>query len=142
MCIRDRLQSDPLRAGQEFPRPGNGLLLEIVAEGEVAQHLKIGAVAVGMADVLNIAGADALLAGGDTVAGGLLLPGEPGLHGGHAGVDPVSYTHLYMRRLRLPGCGKSAAFDLNSRKFVILEEEYIMAHPSHGLNELRELFLS
>ena len=30
---------------------------------------------------------DALLAGADPVAGGLLLPGEPGLHGRHAGVD-------------------------------------------------------
>ena len=62
-------------------------MLEVVPEGEVAQHLKVGAVAGGVADVLNVAGADALLAGGHPAAGGLLLPGEPGLHGGHARVD-------------------------------------------------------
>ena len=73
--------------GQELPGPGDGFLLEVIAEGEVAQHLKESAVAVGVADVVDIAGADALLAGADTAAGGLLLALEPGLHGGHAGVD-------------------------------------------------------
>ena len=42
----------------------DGLVLEVIAEGEVAQHLEEGAVAGGLADVLDIAGADALLAGG------------------------------------------------------------------------------
>ena len=77
----------PHHLRQKLPGPGNGVLLEVVAEGEVAQHLKIGAVAGGLADVLNIAGTDALLTGAYPVAGGLLLPGEPGLHGGHAAVD-------------------------------------------------------
>ena len=81
------VQAHPLGAGQKLPAPGNGLPLEVVAEGEVAQHLKVGAVAGGLADVLNVTGADALLAGGDTAAGGLLLAGEPGLHGRHAAVD-------------------------------------------------------
>ena len=72
---------------QELPAERNGLVLEVIAEGEVAQHLKVGAVAISLADVLNVAGTDALLAGGDTVPGRLLLPGEPGLHGGHAAVD-------------------------------------------------------
>ena len=81
------VQAHPLLAGQELPGPVDGLLLEVVAEGEVAQHLKVGAVAGGVADVLDIAGADALLAGADPVAGGLLLAGEVGLHGRHAAVD-------------------------------------------------------
>ena len=81
------LQAHPLGAGQKLPGPVDGLVLEVVAEGEVAQHLEIGAVAGGVADVLDVAGADALLAGGHPVAGRLLLPGEPGLHGGHTGVD-------------------------------------------------------
>ena len=81
------LQTHPLRAGQELPAPCDGLVLEVVAEGEVAQHLKISAVAGGLAHVLDIAGADALLAGADAAAGRLLLPLEPGLHGGHACVD-------------------------------------------------------
>ena len=80
-----RLQAYHFR--QKLPGPGNGVLLEVVAEGEVAQHLKIGAVAVGLADVLNVAGADALLAGGHPVPGRLLLSGEPSLHGGHAAVN-------------------------------------------------------
>ena len=41
----------------------------------------------GLADVLNIAGADALLAGAHPVPRGLHLAGEVGLHGGHAAVD-------------------------------------------------------
>ena len=81
------VQTHPLGAGQEFPRPVDRLVLEVIAEGEVAQHLKIGAVAGGVADVLDIAGTDALLAGGDPVAGRLLLAGEEGLHGRHTGVD-------------------------------------------------------
>ena len=67
-----RLQSNPLRAGQKLPGPVDGVPLEVVAEGEVAQHLKIGAVAGGVADVLDVAGADALLAGGHAMTGRLL----------------------------------------------------------------------
>ena len=77
----------PHHVGQELPAEGDGLLLEVVAEGEVAQHLEIRAVPVGLADVLDVAGTDALLTGRHPVPGGLLLPGEPGLHGGHAAVD-------------------------------------------------------
>ena len=65
----------------------DGVLFEVVPKGEIAQHLKVGAVAGSFADVLNVSGADALLAGADTMARGLLLPGEPGLHGGHAAVN-------------------------------------------------------
>ncbi len=65
----------------------NGLALEVVAEGEVAQHLEEGAVTGGLANVLDIAGADALLAGGNAVARRLLLAGEERLHRRHAGVD-------------------------------------------------------
>ena len=54
----------PLVAGQKLPSPRNDLFLEVVLEGEVAQHLEEGAVAGGDADALDIRGADALLAGG------------------------------------------------------------------------------
>ncbi len=82
-----RVQPHPLGGGQELPGPGNGLLLEVVAKGEVAQHLKVGAVAGGVADVFNVAGADTLLTGRHPVAGRLLLSGEVGFHRGHAGID-------------------------------------------------------
>jgi len=81
------LQAHPLRAGQELPAPGDGLMLEVVAEGEIAQHFEIRTVAGGLAHVLDVAGADALLARTHPLAGRLLLALEPGLHGGHAGVD-------------------------------------------------------
>ena len=81
------VDADPVRTGQEFPAPVNGLALEVIAEGEVAEHLEEGAVACGLADVLDVAGADALLAGGDAVARRLLLAGEERLHRRHAGVD-------------------------------------------------------
>ena len=65
------LQAHPLGGGQELPAPLQGLFLEVVAEGEVAQHLKIGAVPGGLADILDVAGTDALLAGADSAARGL-----------------------------------------------------------------------
>ena len=82
-----RVEADPLGARQEFPRPVDGLGLEIVAEREVAEHFKVRAVARGVADVLDVAGADALLAGGHAVARGLLLAGEERFHRRHTGVD-------------------------------------------------------
>ena len=81
------VEADPVRARQKLPRPGDGFMLEVVAEGEVAEHLKIRAVARGLADVFNVAGADALLAGADAVARRLLIALEVGLHRRHARVD-------------------------------------------------------
>ncbi len=72
---------------QKLPGPGSGLVLKVVPEGEVAQHLKVGAVAGGLAHVLDIRGADALLAGGDPLVGGGSQSQEEFLHGGHTGVN-------------------------------------------------------
>ncbi|MPN51003.1 hypothetical protein SDC9_198644 [bioreactor metagenome] len=38
--------------GEQFPGVGNGVALEVVAEGKVAQHLEEGVVPGGVADVL------------------------------------------------------------------------------------------
>ena len=73
--------------GQELPSPGNDLFLEIILEAEVAQHFKEAAMACGNADALNIRGTDALLAGGNTVAGRFFLAKEPLFHGCHTAVD-------------------------------------------------------
>ena len=62
-------------------------MLEVVAEREVAQHLKEGAVAGGLADILDIAGADALLAGGDAASRRDLLTRKIRLQRRHARVD-------------------------------------------------------
>ena len=73
--------------GQELPTPGNGLVLKVITKGEIAQHLKIGAVAGGLADILNIAGTDTLLAGAHSSSGGLHFAFKVGLHRCHTGVD-------------------------------------------------------
>ena len=56
------------RAGHELPGVRDRLALEVVAEGEVAQHLEEGVVPLGVAHLLEVvvlaAGPDALLAGG------------------------------------------------------------------------------
>ena len=80
-----RVQTDALR--QEFPCPRNRFLLEIIAEGEISQHFKIGAVTRRLSDILQIAGADALLARGHPSSRRDLLTGKPGLHRRHAGID-------------------------------------------------------
>ena len=73
--------------GQELPRPRNRLLLEIIPEGEVAEHFKKRAVARGFAHVVDVQRAHALLAGGHALARGHALALEIGLERRHAGVD-------------------------------------------------------
>ena len=67
-----RLESHNL--GQELPAPVNGLTLEVIAEGKVTEHLKKGAVARGLTDIVDITRADTLLAGCHTATGRNLLP--------------------------------------------------------------------
>ena len=52
--------------GEELPGPCDCLDLEVIAEREVTQHLKVGAVACGLTNTFNIRCADALLAGSHT----------------------------------------------------------------------------
>ncbi len=54
---------EPLLARQELPGPADRVALEIVAEAEVAQHLEEGVVIGRAADVVDVAGAEAFLAG-------------------------------------------------------------------------------
>src|SRR5271157_1260470 len=76
--------------GDQLPRPGNGLLLEIIAEGEVAEHLEEGEVAGRAADLFEIvmlaAGADALLGRAGAVVVALLAAEKNVLELIHAGV--------------------------------------------------------
>ena len=56
---------EPFRRSDQFPRVGNGVFLEVVAEGEVPQHLEKRVMTVGETHVFEIivlaAGAHALL---------------------------------------------------------------------------------
>ena len=81
---------EPLGRGDEFPGEGDGVLLEIIAEGKVAEHFEKGVMAVGEADVFEIvvlaAGADAFLAGGGALVVALLEAEEDILELVHPGV--------------------------------------------------------
>ena len=88
--IDGRIQSLGIHShhlGQEFPAPVQGFSLEVISEGKVAQHLKKGGVASVLTDILNIAGTDAFLAGGNPLSGRNLLAGKVGLQRRHTGVD-------------------------------------------------------
>ena len=52
--------------GEELPRPRNSLLLKIVSEGEVAEHLEVRAVTRGVTYSLKVGGSYTLLAGGNS----------------------------------------------------------------------------
>ena len=65
--------------GQEFPGPVEGFGLKIISKGKVSQHLKEGAVAGGLSDILDIACTDTLLAGTYPAPGWDLLAGKIGL---------------------------------------------------------------
>ena len=73
------------RGRQQLPGHRDGRLLEVVAEGEVAAHLEEGAVADGLADLLDVRGADALLHRDDARARRGLLPQEVRDERDHAG---------------------------------------------------------
>lgn len=72
---------------QEFPGPGNGFALEIIAEREIAEHLEERLMARRAADVLDIARADAALARRHARAGRLHLAREERLQRRHASTD-------------------------------------------------------
>ena len=66
------LQAEAL--GQQLPGVGDGVFLEVVAEGEVAEHLEERRVPVGAADVVDVGGAGALLDAGGAREGGVTSP--------------------------------------------------------------------
>ena len=77
-------------ARDEIPGEGDRVVLEIVAEGEIPQHLEEGVVARGIADIVEVvvlaAGAHAFLRRGRAGVGALLLAGEDVLELHHAGI--------------------------------------------------------
>ena len=76
--------------GQQLPGPGDGFLLEVVAERPVAEHLEEGVVARGVADLVEVvvlaAGAQAALHVGRAHVAALLGAEEHVLELDHAGV--------------------------------------------------------
>jgi hypothetical protein len=81
---------EPQLFGQKFPGKINGLFFEIIAKGEVAEHLEKGVVPGGMADILQVvmfaAGPHATLNGGGPDIIALFLAHEDPFKLDHAGV--------------------------------------------------------
>src|SRR5208337_2850504 len=81
---------EPRGRGDQLPGIGDGVLLEIVAKGKIAQHLEERVVAVGEAYVFEIvvfaAGAHALLRSGGARVIALLQSKEDVFELVHAGV--------------------------------------------------------
>lgn len=76
--------------GDQFPGPGNGIVFEIVAEREVAEHFKKRVVADGVADVVKVvvfaAGADGFLRCGCAGIVAFFIAGKDMFELHHAGV--------------------------------------------------------
>ena len=85
-----RSQPEIFRPGHELPGERDRLALEVVAEGEVAQHLEEGVVPLGVPHLLEIVvfapGAHALLAGRSPQVVAPLLTQERPLELHHAGI--------------------------------------------------------
>ncbi len=76
-----------LRLGDQVPAELDGAFLEVVAEREVAAHLEEGAVPGGLAHLLDVQRAHALLHARGALPRRRLLAEEVGLERHHAGVD-------------------------------------------------------
>ena len=76
-----------LRAGDQVPGVPDRLSLEVVTEGEVAVHLEKRVMPGGLADLLDVEGANALLHAGGAVPRRRLRAGEVPLEGHHPGID-------------------------------------------------------
>ena len=84
------IDAEPVFRSDEFPGVGDGVLLEVVAKAEVAEHLEEGVMAVGEADVFEVvvlaSGADAFLRGSGAGVVAVLEAEEDVFELVHAGV--------------------------------------------------------
>jgi hypothetical protein len=103
---------EPPVAGQQGPGMGDRLVLEIIAEREIAEHLEEGMVPGGVADIVEIimlaTGPHAFLRRGRGRIRPGLEPGEDVLERHHPGIDEhqrrVVVRHQWRRRHhRVPG---------------------------------------
>ena len=89
---------------QKLPGPTDRFRLKIISKGEIAQHLKEGAVAGGLSDILDIACTDTLLAGTYPAPGRDLLAGkiEMCIRDRYWGRDSLSLLIITARGRRFP----------------------------------------
>ncbi len=81
----DQGRIDPEPLDRELPPEGDRLLLEVVTEAEIAEHLEEGEVAHRLAHLFDVGCPEAGLGGGKPGCGGVLGPEEVGLEGLHPG---------------------------------------------------------
>jgi len=83
--VPEALGRDTKHPGHELPGPGNGVLLEVIADTEVAEHLEEGLVVPVLADLVDVRRPEDLLHRDDPLGGRLLLSEEIGHERLHAG---------------------------------------------------------
>ena len=112
------------RRGDELPRVGDRVLLEIIPEGEVAQHLEEGMMSLRQPDLFQVvvlaAGPDAFLAGDGAAVIAVLLAQERPLELDHAGVGEqegrvVGGDQRRRRHLAVPVPGEVVEKELPER---------------------------
>ena len=72
---------------EKFPAPYNCLMFKVISKGEVAQHLKEGAMSRRLADILQISCTDTFLTGRNAPSRRNLLPCKIWLKRRHTGID-------------------------------------------------------
>ena len=81
----DAVLVEPEDLHGKLEAPGDRLLLEVVPEAPVAEHLEEGEVPAGVADLVDVGRAEALLDRGEAIAGRFLVAAEVRLEGLHSG---------------------------------------------------------
>ena len=114
--------------GQELPAPGDNLFFKVITKGEVAQHFKIGMVARSAANVFNITGTHAFLAGGDTSSRRFHFAGEKRLKGCHASTDNQQSRVI----LRNQGSTRKHKMASILEKFQKLFADFVTSHVFHS----------
>jgi hypothetical protein len=129
----EKLCGDLKSYGKELPSPLDSLLLEVVTEGEVTKHFKECTVASGVTYALKVRGTDALLTGGDTVAGRLFLTGEELLHRCHTRVDQKKRFVVVGDK----GIGRQTEMTLRLKESEVLLTNVIKRCPLHDCISFR-----
>ena len=81
---------------QELPCPRDDLLLEVISEREITDHLEVCSMSGSMTDVLDVRCPDTLLASRYSLARRSLGAREVRLHRGHARIDK-QYRRVVLR---------------------------------------------
>jgi hypothetical protein len=138
--------------GDQVPGVVDRLLLEIVAKGKIAQHLKEGVVARGVADIVQIivlaAGAHAFLRGGSTRRiARFSRPGEHVLELHHAGIGEHQRRVVARHERRGRQDGMAMLFEVGQKRrpnfvYAVHFEPFTLALKQFGPRSKRQRSVS